>query len=349
MIGLVGDIGGTNARFGLVELGSVTNAAGSSIGEAADGAAVHAVDFRVSAIQVLKVAGFSNLQEALQHYLSENGNPAVSSSVIAVATPVLQDFLEMTNSHWAFSQAAVARQFGFHKLSFVNDFTALAYSLPWLTPQQLSEIGTTSKQLPVAEHRVKAVLGPGTGLGVSAVIPHGDSWVALQGEGGHTTLFAGNERENAIFDCMRHLLKDEEHNLHLSYERLLSGSGLSFTHRALLLTDGISDKPKSAPDILQEGLSGDDPTCQEVLEIFCRQLGQRSADLAVTVGATGGVYLGGGILPRMQDFFVASGFRSTFENKGRMTPYLQAIPTRLILEPYAALTGAAYLLSEMAV
>ena len=324
MLGLVGDIGGTNARFGLVGPGKAGQA--------------------VDSIQALAVAEFSSVEEALQHYLQSNGNPLVEAAVIAVATPVLDDYLEMTNSHWAFSQQAVARKFGFRRLRFVNDFTALAYSLPWLQPQQLCSLGGPEN---IVSHGVKAVLGPGTGLGVSAVIPAGESWVALQGEGGHTTLFAQNLRESEIFDCMSRLLQHEEANRHLSYERLLSGSGLEFTYRALMQTDGFPVVTKTAPQILQAGLSGEDPACREILDIFCSQLGQRASDLAVTTGATGGVYIGGGIVPRMQNFLIESNFRTAFENKGRMTSYVQNIPTHLILETYAALTGAAYLLSVM--
>lgn len=324
MLGLVGDIGGTNARFGLVSPGKLSQA--------------------VDSIQALPVAEFASVEDALDSYLQSNGTPVIEAAVIAVATPVLDDYLEMTNSHWAFSQQAVARKFGINRLRFVNDFTALAYSLPWLEPQQLHSLGGPED---VVSNGVKAVLGPGTGLGVSAVIPTGESWVALQGEGGHTTLFAQNRRESEIFECMSRLLRTEESNHHLSYERLLSGSGLEFTYRALMQADGLPAVAKTAPEILQCGLSGDDPACREILDIFCSQLGQRASDLAVTAGATGGVYIGGGIVPRMQDFLIASDFRTTFEHKGRMTSYVRNIPTHLILETYAALTGAAYLLSVM--
>ncbi len=346
MLGLVGDVGGTNARFGLVDLSGRESvvSCGFPRTESSPVSRENHRNIKVGSIQALSVAEFPSFEDALENYLQSNGNPEIKAGVVAIATPILDDYLVLTNGHWAFSQQAVAQRFGFSSLRFVNDFTALAYSLPWLESPQLRTLGGPEK---VVSGGVKAVLGPGTGLGVSAVIPAGESWVALQGEGGHTTLFAKSPRESQIFDCMSSLLQAEESNNHLSYERLLSGSGLEFTYRALMQTDGLPVVAKTAPEILESGLSGADPACREILEIFCSQLGQRASDLAVTAGATGGVYIGGGIVPRMQEFLIASDFRKAFETKGRMTAYVQNIPTHLILDTYAALTGAAFLLSVM--
>lgn len=348
MLGLVGDIGGTNARFGLVNFGSrATAQSASSPTTDAPSTEKHLTasvsqNIQLDSIKTLAVAEYPTVEDALDHYLQSRGSPEIDAAVVAVATPVLDDYLDMTNSHWAFSQQAVGKKFGFDRLRFVNDFTALAYSLPWLAPNHLNSLGGPKD---IVANGAKAVLGPGTGLGVSAVIPAGESWVALQGEGGHTTLFPQNPRESDIFESMSLLLQKEESNHHLSYERLLSGSGLEFAYRALMQTDGLTGKAKTAPEILQGGVSGESAVCCEILDIFCSQLGQRASDLAITAGATGGVYIGGGIVPRMQNFLLESGFRAAFENKGRMTPYVQNIPTHVILDTYAALTGAAYLLS----
>lgn len=262
--------------------------------------------------------------------------------MIAVATPVLGDELVMTNSHWSFSQRQVAQSVGLADINFVNDFTALAYALPWLEPSALATIGNCN----AAPVGAMGVLGPGTGFGVSGVMPAAESWVAIQGEGGHTTLFPRDEREASVFLNMSQICQDESSDSPLSAEHLLSGSGMELAYKGILLADGLGHVPKEAPAIMQDGLANSDPAAREVLEIFCGQLGQRASDLALTIGATGGVFIGGGIVPRMLEFFRQSEFRAIFDDKGRLAGYVEAIPTRVIIEPFATLTGAAYLLGN---
>jgi len=340
MLGLVADIGGTNVRFGLLDLSG--HSAGVPLVER----------LAVESIKHYTVADFPGFGEALECYLNDVDNPALKTGVVAIATPVVGDQLNMTNSHWRISQRKISSDFGFSSLSFVNDFTTLAYALPWLPQSKLFCLGNPVAANPLG---AKAVLGPGTGLGVSAVIPTGsdaENWVAFEGEGGHTTLLARNERERIIFEQMSKLVMADESSSHLSAERLLSGGGLELTYRAIQDINGQAQAEssgkvyKTAPEILEHGLAGSDDHAREVLDLFCVRLAQRASDLALTVGATGGVYIGGGILPRMKQFLVESGFRQTFEDKGRLSGFLGNIPTYLIEEPYAALTGAAYVMVQ---
>ena len=340
MLGLVGDIGGTNVRFGLTEL--LADGPATATGRPA-GMGIQVIP---DSIQALVVKEYPTLEEALSDYLQEQGKPALGHGVIAVATPVLQDRLVMTNSHWDFHQSVVSRTFGFERLSFINDFSALAYSLPWLAEDSYRFIGSAG----VIEEgsSVKAVAGPGTGFGVSAVVPNGDDWVAIEGEGGHSFLRVTNQREFELRQQLSELLLAQGMTSHVSAERMLSGSGLELTYQALMGVDGKAMEKKSAPEILACGIANNksvaDCYATETLELFCCQLGYCAADFTLTYGAMGGMFIGGGIVPRMADFFAASRFRECFEDKGRVRGMLSDVPTPLIVEPFAALTGAAYVM-----
>jgi len=343
MFGLVGDIGGTNVRFGLTE--PLAGSSGSGVGQSSG------MGFRVipDSIRALVVEEYPTLEDALRTYLQDQGKPVVSTGVIAVATPVLQDRLVMTNSHWDFHQSAVSRAFKFKRLDFINDFSALAYSLPWLSKDSYRLIG--GGQDNDNEGRVKAVAGPGTGFGVSAVVPHGKNWVAIEGEGGHSFLRITNQREFELGQQMSEILLTQGMTSHVSTERMLSGGGLELTYQALLGVDGKQMVKKTAPEIVNSGVnntSDTDPYATETLDLFCCQLGYCAADFALTFGAMGGMFIGGGIVPRMADFFAASKFRECFEDVGRVRGMLTNVPTPLIVEPFAALTGAAYVMQTSA-
>ena len=342
MFGLVGDIGGTNVRFGLTE--PFAGGSGTDSGQ------LPAMAIRVipDSIRALVVKEFPTLEDALSAYLEGQGKPALTNGVIAVATPVLQDRLVMTNSHWDFYQSVVARTFGIKHLSFINDFSALAYSLPWLSPDSYRLIGSTTAI--DSASGVKAVAGPGTGFGVSAVVPNGRSWVAIEGEGGHSYLRVTKQREFELCQQMSEILLKQGMTSHVSAERMLSGSGLELTYQALLGVDGKQMVEKTAPEIVTTGIAnnGSDPYASETLELFCCQLGYCAADFALTYGAMGGMFIGGGIVPRMADFFAASKFRESFEDVGRVRSMLANVPTPLIIEPFAALTGAAYVMQTSA-
>ena len=318
---LVADIGGTNARFGWV-------------GEGSD---------EVQHVTTLRSAEHASPAAAARHYLtglSTRLGPAYvppCAGAFAVATAVGGDTVVFTNSGWSFSQQATRRELGLSDLLILNDFEALALSLPRLRSKQLNPIGTA---LATAVPGALAVIGPGTGLGVAGIVPTAHGWVALGTEGGHTSFSPRDEREIAI---LRHGLKQYPH---LSHERLLSGPGMELVHRALRDHAGLPAQALAAPEITRRALDGSCAVCAETLEAFCAMLGTMAANLAVTLGALGGIYIGGGIVPRFGPRFFESRFRERFEAKGRFQPYLAAIPTALITDTLAALTGAVLALEQ---
>jgi glucokinase len=310
---LVGDIGATNARFGLVSR---------------DGTVLH---WRSHTCE-----NYPTIDAALAEYLGERGGlPAPRQAAIAVASPVTGDLVAMTNHPWRFSVAALRVHFGFERLEVINDFTAQALALPHLAADQRLMVGGGS----TAPGAPLAVLGPGSGLGVSGLVPCGAGWVALTGEGGHATMAPASDRESAVLDHMRRRFD------HVSAERLLSGPGLVNLYGTLAEIDRIPSKGYTAAQITDLGMRGEDPVCAEATAMFCAMLGSVAGDLALTLGARGGVYVAGGIVPRLGDYFAQSPFRARFEAKGRFAAYLAAIPTYVVTYPLAAFVGCAALLA----
>lgn len=312
---LVADIGGSNARFGWI------------------GAPQAAVDH----VQKLAVPDHDGPAAAVRAYLATLARTLGPTyrpprhAALAVATPVVGDQVSFTNSHWSFSRRSLQDDLGLASLQVLNDFEALALSLPHLGPQQLRGHGA----LPRAEG-VLAVVGPGTGLGVAGVVQTRGGWQALPGEGGHSTLAAGDDFEDEVLRAAR-----REHG-HVSAERLLSGIGLPTLYQAVAAALGQpSAGPLTAEQVVEFGRDGADALCARSLDTFCALLGSFAGNVALTLGARGGVFIGGGIVPRIEDCFFASAFRERFEAKGRMRPYVEAIPTALITDTLVALTGAA--------
>ena len=321
---LVADIGGTNARFGWV--------AGPGM--------------PVAHVHKLAVPDHAGPAEAAQAYLAQlaaapgGDKRAPVHAAFAVATAVGQDRVVLTNSHWDFSCRAVQAALGLRSLHMLNDFEALALSLPGLGDGQLRRHPGVAAAVPGT---ALAVVGPGTGLGVGGVVPDGrGGWVALPGEGGHATLAPADELESALLACVRRGFA------HVSAERLLSGIGLPVLHQGLAQVEGLVAPPLTAAQVVDAGNAGTDALCGRTLDLFCALLGGFAGNVALTVGARGGVYIGGGIVPRFADRFFASAFRQRFEAKGRFQPYLAAVPTALITDTLAALGGAA-LAIELAV
>ncbi len=306
---LVGDIGATNARFGLVS---------------PDGALLHTGTFAG--------ADFAEIGAAIGAYLATRGSLAMPrAGALAIAAAMTGDRISMTNHPWSFSVAALRDQLGFERLIAINDFAALALALPRLSAGDRMPIGGG---LP-AEGAPMAVLGPGSGLGVSGLIRSGSQWAALTGEGGHATMAAASERESAVLEEMR------GHFDHVSAERCLSGPGLVNLYNSLASLDRVPAAPYTAAQITDPETAARDPLCQEATAMFCAMLGAVAGDLALTLGARGGVYIGGGIVPQLGARFAASGFRERFEAKGRMRPYLAAIPTYVVTHKLPAFLGCA--------
>jgi glucokinase len=262
-----------------------------------------------------------------------------ASCAIGIANPVLGDHVQMTNHHWSFSVSQLQRELGVQRLRIINDFTALALALPVLDPSELRQVGggQAVKGGPIG------LVGPGTGLGVSGLVPsvREQTAVPLDGEGGHVTLAATNEREDQVVAVLRRRFG------HASAERAVSGQGLENLYRALCELDGGGAPALVAPEITTRALAGD-PRCAEVLDLFFSFLGTVAGNLALSMGARGGVYIGGGIVPKLGDAIDRSRFRSSFEQKGRMTSYLAGIPTWVIqAEVSPALVGAARALDAL--
>ncbi len=301
---LLADVGGTNARFAWQ----------------ADAEAV--IDEPVT----LPCADYPTLADALTAYLERVGRAAPADCAIAIANPIVGDRVQMTNHHWSFSIAGLQAQFGFERLRVINDFTALALALPSLRADEKRQVGGGEA---LADEAI-ALIGPGTGLGVSGLLPDGHGgWAPLRGEGGHATLAGRTAREDAV------LRQIDARYGHVSAERAVSGQGLVDIHRALLAIDApggaaATADARDAAAITEAALSGGDARCAEAVELFCAFLGTAAGNLALTLGSRGGVYIGGGIVPRLGDTFDRSAFRARFEAKGRFAAYLAAIPVYLI-------------------
>jgi len=315
---LLADVGGTNARFAW---------------QAARGAPI-------TDLRILPCADHPTLQAAMHAYLDGLGRGQPAAAAIAIANPITGDQVHMTNHDWSFSQSALQAEFGLHTLRLLNDFTALALALPGLPAAELRQIGGGAAQPGAAI----GLLGAGTGLGVSGLLPNGrGGWVPIEGEGGHVTLPAVTPRERLVMDGLI-----QRHG-RASAERLLCGHGLVEACEILCAGDGVNARtPKTAAEVTEAALSGRLPQAQEALAMFCAQLGSVAGNLALTLGARGGVYIGGGIVPRLGSWFDASPFRQRFEAKGRFGPYLSAIPVWVITSSQSpALMGAARALDAL--
>jgi glucokinase len=313
---LLADVGGTYARFTL---------------ETGPGIFEHAAS--------LRCADYQDFHATVQAYLSALPTSAstgrIKNAAVAIATPVSGDQVRITNYPWQFSIEQMRQRLHLDNLLMVNDFTALAMALPSLLPSQRRQVGAGAA-LP---RSVIGLIGAGSGLGVSGLIPANDGWVALGTEGGHTSFSPRDARELAILQYAW------RHYSHVSFERLVSGPGIELIYRALSERDGHPEQILSAPDITQRALDASDPLCLEVIEVFCGMLGTAAANLAVTQGAFGGIYIGGGIVPRLGSHFDHSIFRQRFEDKGRFADYLKGIPTFVITADNATLLGVSAILA----
>lgn len=313
------DIGGTHARFAW---------------RVHEGATI-------SHVQVLPCADYASLLDAARSYLNQQGLNTPPCAAFGIATPITGDAVAMTNHHWEFSVSALREALGLHRLVVLNDFTALALSLPQLPADHRRQVGA-GQAIPQA---AIGLIGPGTGLGVSGLLPsgHGNAWIPIAGEGGHVSLSASNALE---FEVVQQL---QQRYGHASAERVLCGAGLVDLYRALCEIEGSQGRLlHTAAEVLTQAHEASNAQAQQTLDMFCGFLGSVAGDLALTLGARGGVYIGGGIVPRLGERLGSSAFRSRFEAKGRYQRYLQDIPTWVIDSPVSpALLGAAQALSPI--
>lgn len=306
---LVGDIGGTHARWGWQ-------------------ARPHEP---ITAVSVQPCADHADIAASAQFYLQSQGLGQPRWAGLGVATPITGDQVRMTNHHWAFSIAALQAALGVERCRVVNDFTALALSLPALGPQDLRPVG--GGQAVVGS--TIALLGPGTGLGVSGLVPcAGAGYVALAGEGGHATLAPADDEQAAVLAYLR------RSHAHVSAERVLSGAGLVLLYQAACALQGVAARTCTPAEVSEAAAIASDAQCQQAVHWFTAFLGSVAGNLALTLGALGGVYVGGGIVPKLGNAFDAGRFRKHFEAKGRYQDYLAGIPVWVIAAPTPALLGA---------
>lgn len=303
---IVGDIGGTNARFALASPGGGLGA-------------------RVT----LPVKDYAKPEDALAHALEHFKQDNPQSIRLAVAGPVTDGVAQLTNAPWRFDANTIAARFGATEILLRNDLQALALSLPHLTADELKKIGPT---LPVETTAPMAVMGVGTGLGTSCLVHEMDGpATVIAAEGGHATLAATNEVEQEIIAKLR------EQFGHVSAERVVSGPGLATLYEAM------TGRKAGSPQEIIAAQQADDADATWVLRQFCAFMGAVAGNLALIYGAKGGFFLGGGMPPRIADVLEKSDFRTRFEEKGRFRKYLETIPTSIVLRDDAALIGMANL------
>lgn len=317
---LVADIGGTNARFGLASAG--TNAS-----------------VEVDEIRTFECANYPTIEAALTAYLDSvpaDCRQGVQEACIAIAGPTENDLVTVTNLSWRFSKAQVGKQLGYRRFEVINDFAALALSCAQLDSQYLTRVDRLGAVGGIWDTTApRAVIGPGTGLGVCGLLKADTGWRALPGEGGHAGIAPVTDEEFGLFQFLG------RSRSHLSAEELLSGQGLQNIYQGLAALRGLQGAAENPAAITAAALSGDCALARDAVFTFCNLLGSFCGDVALTLGARGGVYLGGGILPRIESLLGESDFEQRLRSKGVMSGYLEHLPVFLVSHPFPALSGAA--------
>jgi glucokinase len=303
---LLADIGATNARLALLSNGVL------------------------GPIEWFTVAKFARFTDAINSFLKQRcRHLSVPEALLAVAGPVVSDRCVLTNCPWTIDAPELCADFGFAKVNIFNDFKALALSLPQLTAADLYPLGGGA----AVSGEPMVVLGPGTGLGIACFVPTLPNSVVIASEGGHATLAASSPREDAVIDHLRRKFG------HVSAERVVSGAGLENLYRAVVALDGIDAPQRNAAEITKAALDDNCPISKAALDLFCAMLGTIAGNAALMFGARGGVYIAGGIAPRLTAYMARSQFRARFERKGRLQTYLASIPTSVIVHPAATFLG----------
>ncbi len=306
---LLGDIGGTNARW----------------------AWQASADAEMQDVSVQPCEASASILESATNYLAAHGHKNPAWAGIGIATAITGDEVRLTNSAWRFSIAAFQEAMALERCLVINDFTALALSLPALKTSDLRPLGGGAA---VAGSTI-ALLGPGTGLGVSGLVPDTTGrYSALSGEGGHVTLSASDDTEARLLSILRKTFE------HVSAERVLSGSGLVNMYQAVCVLEGVPALDLAPADVTDAAIAGSDAQCVQAVHYFTRFLGNVAGNLALTLGSLGGVYIGGGVVPRLGAAFDAAVFRRSFENKGRYQSLLSTLPVWVITASTPALVGA---------
>lgn len=316
---LVGDIGGTNARFALADIGTTG----------------------FSRSQTLRCADFGSAHLAIKAYLEAVQAPTPAVVCLAVAGPIVDGSVRFTNNNWSIGQDELGDELQTAKVRLLNDFEAIAYSIPSLDGSDMMGVGLPPPKSLNAPNYTVGVLGPGTGLGAVALCKRGGQIFPIVGEAGHVGFAPETQLQ---FEVLRQLRERFER---VSDERLLSGPGLENIYWALTKIHGGRTSRLSAADIFAQGLAQSDTRAAETLQLFCEVLGQAAGNLALALGAVDGIYVGGGIVQRQPDLLTNSRFRTGFESKGRHRSLMERIPTQLIVHPQPGLLGGSYCAVEI--
>lgn len=305
--GLIADIGATNARFAI------------------------AAPTGVEQEKILKCDDYPSLVEAAKAYLDE-AKPEVmpEKASFAIAGPITGDTFTMTNNLWSFSINETREALGLKEFHLINDFEAIAMSIPHLKPEDMKQIGTGT----VIPKKPIGVIGPGTGLGAGVLVWDGQRYMPVRSEGGHQMMAARTQREFDIFDRILNKYT------HVSAERVCSGKGLLNLYEAIRELDGRDDLPdRTAEEISAAALDGSCAVCAEILDLMCGFLGRAAKNIALTLCAQGGIYIAGGIINKLGDYFENSRFREEYESAGRFREYLQDVPTFCVTHEFPAFVG----------
>jgi glucokinase len=310
-LALVGDIGGTNSRFGLLELGSM----------------------EVREVDVQKNDNFASLEDSIRNYLNDRGVGELAAAAVDVAAPVDREVITLTNRAWTFSAESLRKAANAKRFRLLNDFEALAWSLPHIAASDLVQIGGEAKPQPL----VKVVLGPGTGLGMATLAPlQTGGWMPIPGEMGHVTLPIKTAEELALKDKI--MGKDR----FAEVEDVLTGPGLFALYKAV-----AGEAKLATPEaVMKAGLSGSDAAAVKTLDHFMTFLARLAGDAAMALQARGGVYLAGGIAPSLVEKLKAPKYRAVFEEKGRLSEVMKHIPLYVIMDPFPAFKGCAAALNH---
>lgn len=316
---LIGDIGGTNARFALADTDKVG----------------------FSGALTLKCADFASADAAIQRYLEQTSAAAPAVICLAAAGPLIGDSINVTNNHWSISPQDIGSVFGIESVRLLNDFEALAYSIPFLGTHDSIAVGLPlPRELPDDEFNI-AVIGPGTGLGTAGLCRRGGLFIPISGEGGHVGFAPESQVQIEVLKVLRERFE------RVSAERLVSGSGIENIYNALTLIHGEKRTQLTAAEVFAAAAAGNDPRAVETIGLFFDVFGQVAGDLALALDARDGVFIAGGIAKRYPDLLASSGFRNAFESKGRHRTLMESIPTQLITHDEPGLLGSAYCALEL--
>lgn len=316
---LIGDIGGTNARFALADTDTVG----------------------FTRPLTVQCADFATSVDAMRHYLEQVGASAPVVVCLAAAGPVIDDSINVTNNHWNLSAGELRRDLGVGRVKLLNDFEAVAWSISRIDAQYLEAVGQASqKELPDGDFSV-AVVGPGTGLGTGGLLRRDGHLIPVVGEGGHVGFAPKSKVQIEVLEVLR---KKYER---VCVERLISGSGIENIYRALHALRGEQRQELSAAKIFKAAEAGSDSVAADATQLFFEILGQVAGDIALVLGAQDGVYLAGGIVKRYPEMLHISGFRNAFESKGHHRSLMERIPTKLITYGEPGLLGAAHCAFEL--